>query len=147
MKKDKKQFVITLLFWLYLAAVLRITVFRNEIIQGNFFAGRFNFRLFKAYVPIIQKRNWWYFCYLFIGNIIWFVPFGMYLEYRGKCKKLWHAFFYGFLFSFTIEALQYIFGTGITELDDLVLNTLGAVLGCILIRIIKKKKGAVKAQA
>lgn len=28
-----------------------------------------------------------------------------------------------------IETLQYIFGTGVSELDDLVLNTMGAGLG------------------
>lgn len=38
----------------------------------------------------------------------------------------------GFLLSLGIEISQYIFGTGVTEVEDLILNTLGTALGYLL---------------
>lgn len=73
------------------------------------------------------------FIYLFVGNIIWFVPFGMYLEGQRKWK-LAAIVLCGFLFSLTIETSQYAFGRGFSELDDLILNTFGVFLGTLFVR-------------
>ena len=35
----------------------------------------------------------------------------------------------GFLLSLSIETAQFVLGSGVSELDDLILNTLGALLG------------------
>ena len=59
----------------------------------------------------------------------------MYLQYSGKSKNLLSTAFCGFLFSLLIEMLQYVFGTGFSELDDLILNTFGVWIGAVLIRI------------
>lgn len=45
----------------------------------------------------------------------------------------------GLLFSLFIETMQYILGTGISELDDLILNTLGAVIGAWIVGILQGK--------
>lgn len=97
--------------------------------------GRLILTLFEGYIDLIRRGDWFAFTYLFVGNIVWFVPFGMYLQYMGISKKLVRTAFYGFLFSLLIEALQYVFGTGFSELDDLVLNTLGAWLGGGVVRL------------
>lgn len=44
-----------------------------------------------------------------------------------------------FLFSVSIETLQYITGRGITEVDDVINNTLGGVLGWCGQRVIVRK--------
>jgi glycopeptide antibiotics resistance protein len=44
------------------------------------------------------------------------------------------------LFSFAIEFSQYAFGTGVAESDDIILNTLGALLGVAICNCIRKKK-------
>lgn len=129
MKRFHKM-IITMLFLLYLAIVLRITVFRSSFTLQNLCQnGRIILNLFGGYIDLIRQGDWFAFTYLFVGNIIWFVPFGMYLQYMGKQKNLLRTAFYGFLFSLLIETLQYVFGTGFSELDDLVLNTLGAWIG------------------
>ena len=38
--------------------------------------------------------------------------------------------------SLGIELSQYVFGTGVTEIDDIILNTLGCLLGGIIERAI-----------
>ena len=68
------------------------------------------------------------FIYLFFGNIIWFVPFGFLLK-RLTRMTAGKIIFLGFLLSLFIETTQFIFGTGVSEIDDLLLNTLGAAIG------------------
>lgn len=132
----KRKFWLNLLFICYLAVLLRITVFRSGFgTHGFCSAGRINLKLFEEYIPLIQTRDWDRFIYLFIGNIIWFVPLGMYVQYRKiKGGILWAAVL-GFALSLLIETMQYLFGTGISELDDLILNTAGAVLGALFLHI------------
>lgn len=135
MKKHQKM-ITTILFLLYITVVLRITVFRSSFTLQNLCQnGRLILTLFEGYIDLIRRGDWFAFTYLFVGNIVWFVPFGMYLQYMGISKKLVRTAFYGFLFSLLIEALQYVFGTGFSELDDLVLNTLGAWLGGGVVRL------------
>lgn len=130
------RIIITILFLLYLAIVLRITVFRSSFSLQNLCKnGEIILTLFDGYIDLVRRGDWFAFTYLFVGNIIWFVPFGMYLQYVGKQRKLLRTAFYGFLFSLLIETLQYVFGTGFSELDDLVLNTLGAWIGGGLVKV------------
>lgn len=42
---------------------------------------------------------------------------------------------FGLLFSLVIEFSQFAFGTGESELDDLILNTFGAFIGFKLFRL------------
>ena len=125
--------VITLLFFLYLIIVLRITVFRSTFsLQQLCQNGKINLTLFEGYIALLRQKNWFSFGYLFLGNILWFVPFGMYLQYMKKTKTLFCATVCGFLFSFLIETMQFVFGTGLSELDDLILNTFGTWVGAAL---------------
>ena len=129
--------IATILFLFYIAVVLLITVFRSSFTLQNLCQnGRIILTLFEGYVDLIRRGDWFAFTYLFVGNVIWFVPFGMYLQYMGISKKLMCTALYGFLFSLLIETLQYVFGTGFSELDDLVLNTLGAWIGGAAVRFI-----------
>ena len=60
-----------------------------------------------------------------IGNIALFIPLGVALKWSGvrDVKKA------GLLASFLIEVLQFTFALGTFECDDLIHNTLGAVIG------------------
>lgn len=64
------------------------------------------------------------------GNIILFVPFGLLLSFLLKKKPLIKITSLGFLLSLLIEVIQYIYPTGrVSDINDLILNTLGAFLG------------------
>ena len=95
--------------------------------------------LFQSYIPLIQEKNWFRIIYLFGGNIVWFIPLGMYLQWFKSKRSLWEIAVFGFLFSFFIETMQYILSSGVSELDDLILNTIGAVAGALIIRIIWRR--------
>lgn len=127
------------LFILYMAVVLRITVFRSNFsLTGLFRNGNLNLTIFKGYMIFVRSRNWYRFIYLFVGNIVWFIPFGMYLQYTKKFKNILAVTLCGMLFSLCIETLQYVFGTGVTELDDLILNTFGVWLGAVSVKLFQK---------
>lgn len=134
----QKKWWMHILFVCYLAVLLKITVFRSGFGTHGFCTdGTVNLKLFEEYIPLIRTHDWDRFIYLFVGNIIWFVPLGMYVRHKkAKVGILWAAVF-GFLLSLCIEVMQYLFGTGISELDDLILNTLGAILGAVSIKLLR----------
>ena len=64
------------------------------------------------------------------GNVIGFLPFGFILPVIGKRMK--NGFLVtvcGFCLSLFVESMQLIFKVGSSDVDDLLLNTLGTVLG------------------
>ena len=87
---------------------------------------------------LIRAGNWKYFCCLFIGNLIWFAPAGFLVRLWGG--RLYTALITGLALSFAVEAGQFILGSGVSELDDLVLNTFGSVLGYAVGCLVFKRK-------
>ena len=67
------------------------------------------------------------------GNIIAFIPFGIYLPYTSESKPGFiSTFLYTFSLSLTIELVQLITKVGSCDVDDIILNALGGVIGYIL---------------
>ncbi len=74
-----------------------------------------------------------------VGNIILFIPFGLLLPVvRKKQYSFSRIFFAGLFCSACIESIQYIersFGVyRSVDIDDVILNTIGAILGWMLLR-------------
>lgn len=62
-------------------------------------------------------------------NILMFIPFGVFLPiYFGRFWKMSTTVLAGAFMSFTIEVLQ-LFTFRLTDIDDLIMNTLGTLLG------------------
>lgn len=71
-----------------------------------------------------------------ILNIIFFMPFGFLLPTLwNKFRKFIPTVFVGFIFSLIIEVGQ-LFTIRATDVDDLIMNTLGTILGFILFKIL-----------
>ena len=134
MKKHKWLFAVLML---YLAVLLRITVFRSSFLASGWCNGQVEWIPFVYLLRLLDVGYYSYFIYLFVGNIIWFVPLGVYIGIqKGSLIK---AILLGFLLSVAIEAGQYIFSTGVTEVEDVILNTFGCLLGCIPFHLFKKE--------
>lgn len=140
MKKTRSQ-LLTALFALYLLVLFRITVFRSDFLTHSLFSGNILWIPFVELIRIL-KNDFFVFFYLFVGNIIWFIPFGFLVPILWKTGR--NVILYTLGLSLVIEILQYIFGTGVTEVEDLILNTLGGAIGylCYLIgrRIYEKHR-------
>lgn len=71
-----------------------------------------------------------------LPNVLLFVPLGVFLTTLwGRFRSGWRALIFGFWVSMTIELLQ-IFTFRATDVNDLITNTLGTVLGWALGRLL-----------
>lgn len=66
-------------------------------------------------------------------NVFLFVPIGLSLPFALSKKKhpVIITMIAAFLFSVSIEAIQYYFALGLCEMDDVIMNTLGAMIGTL----------------
>lgn len=93
--------------------------------------------LFETYREVFINLNINYFIINFLGNIIMFMPIGLFIPLLWEIpdKKI---IIVGFLFSLFIEVCQLFLNRG-TDVDDLILNTLGTILGLLVYKFLYKK--------
>ncbi len=76
------------------------------------------------------------------GNLIVFMPVGMFIPVffgdRIWSSRITYVLIIGFLFSLGVESTQLITSVGVFDVDDLLLNTVGALIGWYLYRHIWK---------
>lgn len=73
-----------------------------------------------------------------IMNVVAFLPIGFLLKIGFNKLKLWHAALVGCCFSVFIELLQLVFKRGQCEVDDVIHNSLGCVIGFVIVKGIAK---------
>lgn len=150
-KMKKKEFnvvreVILLGFVIFIAGLTSQTVIpkfefsadgfgiiENGVHQTNLIP----FKVFsQTRYEVLVNKNINYFLINFLGNIILFMPFGFVIPLLWKisAKK---AVLIGFLASLFIETCQLFLARG-TDVDDLILNTFGALLGALLFKILQR---------
>ena len=76
-------------------------------------------------------------------NIFLFIPFGFLLSYVLNFKLL-HVFLTGLFLSALIESLQYVYGLGLCELDDVFNNTVGSLIGYGYRKFLVKQAARIK---
>lgn len=72
------------------------------------------------------------------GNILMFIPAGIYLILHNTSKSITKNLLYIFLLSLFIEVVQYIFALGATDVDDIILNLAGGFIGLVIYKIAEK---------
>ncbi|WP_225426607.1 VanZ family protein [Companilactobacillus hulinensis] len=126
-------------FAFYVFLLFALTVFRD-----GYFLWQFQFYWHRSLsqintVPFIQTlkllnaRSLVDFFYNLYGNIIWFVPMGFFIPALGKKdRKFFKVVLMGALISISIEGLQFILNTGVSDIDDVILNTVGTAIGYLI---------------
>lgn len=69
-----------------------------------------------------------------LGNVVIFIPLGVYMTLFSKDKTVWKNTLWAVLASVAAEIVQYAFKLGIGDIDDILLNGLGGLLGVLLCR-------------
>lgn len=72
-----------------------------------------------------------------IMNVAAFLPIGLLLAIGVDNIKLWQAVVVGCTFSICIELMQFYFDRGQCEIDDVIHNTLGCILGFCIARTVR----------
>lgn len=67
-----------------------------------------------------------------LKNVLAFIPFGFLVCFACKRYRVVVALLAGLFLSETVECLQAILKKGIFDVNDLLANTLGVVIGCVV---------------
>ena len=146
MKKKYRQFGLTVLFLGYVA--LMIWLLFGQRSQGKSGVQNLNivpFATLNLYWDLLQNSsNDALVRHAFInlvGNVVMFIPLGYLLP--GVYKRV-QSFFAMLLYTVVvivlIETIQYITGLGSCDIDDLILNVPGAMIGWCIRRVGASKR-------
>lgn len=79
-----------------------------------------------------------------VGNIVIFIPLGTYLSLFKNNKRVITNLLFVFILSLFIEIIQGFLGIGASDIDDIILNCLGGLVGILgykfLVLILRDKK-------
>jgi glycopeptide antibiotics resistance protein len=129
-----------LLFYLYIILLCYFLFFSEhygrEHVLHNY---RYNLEFFKEIKRFIKYRKalgFESFTVNILGNIIAFAPFGFLLPLLNeKYRRFFYVTFISILFSLSIELVQMLMKVGIFDVDDILLNSLGGILGYLLYKV------------
>ena len=138
-------------FLVYLFLLLSVLLFERINFNGEQYLVRsiniVPFHTIGTYLSeIIHKSSRIAFTNIF-WNVLMFAPLGLYIPVIKGGKKTITYLYWIFLFSLTAEILQWIFGLGASDIDDIILNCLGGFLGLMafkILLIIFKKENKVR---
>lgn len=128
------------LFFIYFLILVNLTIFKYGELMIDF-----DTRFYINYIPFLETINMFnndfvnihLALYNVLGNILLFIPLGFCIPlFFYKKNKLTKVILYGFTTSLTIELLQLFTPYNFTDIDDIIFNTFGAVLGFIIFNII-----------
>lgn len=130
---SRKRIVITVLFVLYVVLLLFMVLLMDRSGKDEY---QYNLVLFdeiKRYFRYREQVGNWIFLRNILGNVIGFVPMGACWPYVfPKMKNPVLVTLVCFEWSLVIESAQLFFRIGSFDVDDLLLNTFGGIIGCIL---------------
>lgn len=120
--------------------IIWYNIFYN--LNENPFAGIFDFSY--NFIPTIYKiiigeytlDSWGK--AMIVGNFLMFIPMGIFLLLCFKNINKKNIFKYAVLIPFAIEVLQLVAGRSF-DIDDLVMNFLGIVIGYFIVKLAKNK--------
>lgn len=139
MKQETKariRVVGRILFLVYLLALVYFLFFAEEYGRRNFFELDYRYNL----VPFQEIRRFWIYrekvgflacIFKSGGQCDRFSAVRLYCSGDAqKMESFWKVSLLGFMFSLCVETIQLITKVGCFDVDDLILNTLGAMIGC-----------------
>ena len=134
LSKSKKKIIIyqellMLIFIIYILCLFHIVTFQDVNYGTN------NFIPFKEIFRYNIGTD--KFTRNIFGNIIMFIPYGFFASYYLKNKKISIILVLSLIVSFTIEFVQLYIGR-VFDIDDVILNTIGAIIGYLLYIILNK---------
>lgn len=155
---DKTKRILIAIFVMYIFVLFVLlflpNVFRNigamekmPLFSSEHFEGYSNLIPFKTIYSFIErfmnnKINTSVVLVNLVGNLIAFAPFGFFIPvlFKNRIKNIWSFIIFMIVLVFVVEFTQFIFCIGMGDVDDIILNVLGAVIVYALIKTKPIKK-------
>lgn len=132
-----------ILFVAYLILLFYLLFFSEKMGRTGAEEYRYNlvpFKEIKRFYSIMDTHPKMFWLNI-AGNILAFMPFGFLIpRLRDKRTNLFLAGLFSLELSFAVEFLQLIFKLGCFDVDDLLLNTIGGILGYLLYLVFRREK-------
>ena len=135
---------------LYIMLLISVTIFPIRIIPSEMRTGKNSILDFCQLIPfkdiIDIVKNSEIINIQLIGNIILLMPMPVLIGYLSKKVNYKVLFFKSILFSFGIEIIQLIidillsYPSRIFDVDDIILNGIGILIGMIIFKILKEQQ-------
>lgn len=127
----------TLVFIIYISMVIYFVFFSDHYGRVTGFTEfRYNLTPFaeiRRYLTYNELFTWENLITNLAGNILVFAPFGFLVPMMRRRKTgLFFIAFLTFSFSLFIETVQLVTKVGVFDVDDLIMNTLGGILGFLV---------------
>ena len=144
---DKSTAIIDVIVGVSFGIYILIVLYATLGCRNEYAANRLSLKPFAIYKSLMsrnEKTSVKAF-HDIVQNILFFIPFGFYLQYYGYKKVKWYqALLMTMSVSIVIETTQYITRLGYTQIDDIIHNTLSGCIGFFLageiLNLIKNKK-------
>ena len=132
--KNKEKFILYkeifhLLFLVYILCLFQIVTFEDT---SNYISGN-NLIPFKEILRYRLGSR--LFFKNVIGNIVLFIPYGIFTTLYTKIDRTLHALCLIFFASVTVEVTQVLIGR-VFDIDDIILNAIGGYIGFIIYSVI-----------
>ncbi|PUB10586.1 VanZ family protein [Paenisporosarcina sp. OV554] len=140
-KFDIKREIVNLLYFVSVMGIIGLTIFPLEIAFGPEYDSPNNFvpfasinELLNHFYYMVPLRN-------ILGNIILFTPLGFILVLKFKrLNNMMSVVLVGLLSSTSIEFIQLLLPNRAFDIDDIILNTLGTMIGFLILKATKIEK-------
>ncbi|WP_077618245.1 VanZ family protein [Bacillus sinesaloumensis] len=132
---DLKQEIINLLFLISVLWIIGMTIFPIEIGIPHTYGPSNNFVPFSSIKDLMNHSYFMVPLRNIAGNIILFVPLGAMLTLKfATLNSVLKVGLVGLLISVCIEFIQLLLPIRDMDVDDIILNTLGTLIGFLVIR-------------
>lgn len=148
----KKKYVFGGILIIYLLFVIRIIIFKDIPLTSVFnFMGRtreINIIPFTSIFDFVLAGTATFKQVLtnILGNIVIFIPLGIMVPILFNKKKFVNIVVIGGCISIFFELVQFILAIGVSDIDDVILNICGGVIGWFIYYVIGKLKLSYKVK-
>lgn len=147
MKKRQIQILGKILFILYIIFLLWFLIISDWYGRDGVLK-EYHYNL----IPFTEMKRFWRYreqlgvwsAINLLGNVLIFVPFGFFEAIASQHRSFWAIMLDGFFVSLLVEVFQFLAKVGRFDVDDLILNTSGVIIGYIVFLIgntIRRKYG------
>lgn len=141
--KRRGRVAVRILFVIYVIVLAYFLFFSERYGRTEDQAYRYNLIPFREIMRYLRYRQIFgveYFIVNIVGNVMAFAPFGFLLPIvSSQNRDFLSVALYSVELSFGVELVQLTFQVGIFDVDDVIMNTTGCIIGYVCFILLRKK--------